>query len=291
MAQTKSGIFDALPIEIIGLITEFFDGITLCKFAGVCTQAKALSEHEKLWTTLIRRDYPHGVGVSGPPRESYLKRRKEKWEASQRLKHRKDNVTACLAAEIYKAGFWSKMKQKVGIFTVGTRHYKVIFCGLDAAGKTTFVYKLKMDPVTTIPTIGFNVETASLQNWDFTMWDVGGPDKIRPLWRHYYQDAVALIWMIDSNDRERVNESKEELFKTLFDNSFGSPYLLVYANKQDLPNAFSVAELASKMDLHSLPMEIKWNIQACCATSGDGLIEGLDWLGQCLLEHEKALSK
>jgi small GTP-binding protein len=84
--------------------------------------------------------------------------------------------------------------------------------GLDAAGKTTILYKLKLgEVVTTIPTIGFNVETVAYKNISFTVWDVGGKDKIRPLWRHYYQNTQAMIFVVDSNDRDRVDESREEL--------------------------------------------------------------------------------
>jgi ADP-ribosylation factor protein 1 len=61
----------------------------------------------------------------------------------------------------------------------------ILMVGLDAAGKTTILYKLKLgEIVTTIPTIGFNVETVEYKNISFTVWDVGGQDKIRPLWRH-----------------------------------------------------------------------------------------------------------
>merc|ERR1719508_34174 len=80
--------------------------------------------------------------------------------------------------------------------------------GLDAAGKTTILYKLKLgEIVTTIPTIGFNVETVEYKNISFTVWDVGGQDKIRPLWRHYFQNTQGLIFVVDSNDRERIGES------------------------------------------------------------------------------------
>ena len=66
--------------------------------------------------------------------------------------------------------------------------------GLDAAGKTTILYKLKLgEVVTTIPTIGFNVETVEYKNISFTVWDVGGQDKIRPLWRHYFQNTQVSI--------------------------------------------------------------------------------------------------
>lgn len=84
--------------------------------------------------------------------------------------------------------------------------------GLDAAGKTTILYKLKLgEIVTTIPTIGFNVETVEYKNICFTVWDVGGQDKIRPLWRHYFQNTQGLIFVVDSNDRERIVEAEKEL--------------------------------------------------------------------------------
>jgi small GTP-binding protein len=78
---------------------------------------------------------------------------------------------------------------------------------LDAAGKTTILYKLKLgEVVTTIPTIGFNVETVQVHGIDLTLWDVGGCDKMRPLWRHYFQNTQALIFVIDSNDSERLDD-------------------------------------------------------------------------------------
>jgi len=154
--------------------------------------------------------------------------------------------------------------------------------GLDAAGKTTILYKLKLgEIVTTIPTIGFNVETVEYKNINFTVWDVGGQDKIRPLWRHYFQNTQGLIFVVDSNDRERVTEATEELQKMLNEDELRDAALLVFANKQDLPNAMSVAELTDKLGLHSLRSR-KWYIQSACATSGDGLYEGLDWLSNIL---------
>jgi len=153
--------------------------------------------------------------------------------------------------------------------------------GLDAAGKTTILYKLKLgEIVTTIPTIGFNVETVEYKNINFTVWDVGGQDKIRPLWRHYFQNTQGLIFVVDSNDRERVKEARAELEKMLSEDELRDAALLVFANKQDLPNAMSVAELTDKLGLHSLKR--KWFIQAACATTGDGLYEGLDWLSNSL---------
>ncbi|CAN1219372.1 ADP-ribosylation factor 2 [Linum perenne] len=112
------------------------------------------------------------------------------------------------------------------------KEMRILMVGLDAAGKTTILYKLKLgEIVTTIPTIGFNVETVEYKNISFTVWD----DELR--------DAV----------------------------------LLVFANKQDLPNAMNAAEITDKLGLHSLRQR-HWYIQSTCATSGEGLYEGLDWL-------------
>ncbi|KAJ6304797.1 hypothetical protein OIU78_020373, partial [Salix suchowensis] len=149
---------------------------------------------------------------------------------------------------------------------------------LDAAGKTTILYKLKLgEIVTTIPTIGFNVETVEYKNVSFTVWDVGGQDKIRPLWRHYFQNTQGLIFVIDSNDRDRVTEARDELHRMLSEDELRDATLLIFANKQDLPNAMSVSEITDKLGLHSLRQR-RWYIQAACATSGQGLYEGLDWL-------------
>jgi len=157
-----------------------------------------------------------------------------------------------------------------------------LMVGLDAAGKTTILYKLKLgEIVTTIPTIGFNVETVEYKNINFTVWDVGGQDKIRPLWRHYFQNTQGLIFVVDSNDRERINEAHEELNKMLNEDELREAAVLIFANKQDLPNAMSVAEITDKLGLHSLRSR-KWYIQSTCATSGDGLYEGLDWLSNVL---------
>merc|ERR550534_3603524 len=90
----------------------------------------------------------------------------------------------------------------------GSKQMRILIQGLDAAGKTTILYKLKLgEVVTTIPTIGFNVETIEYKNVSFTAWDVGGRDKIRPLWRHYYQNTQAIVFVVDSHDRERIADS------------------------------------------------------------------------------------
>merc|ERR1712000_530538 len=164
---------------------------------------------------------------------------------------------------------------------------RILMVGLDAAGKTTILYKLKLgEVVTTIPTIGFNVETVEYKNISFTVWDVGGQDKIRPLWRHYYQGTQGLIFVVDSNDRDRVEDAREELNKMLNEDEMRDAVLLVYANKQDLPNAMPAAEVTDKLGLHNMRNR-QWFIQSACATTGDGLYEGLDWLSNTLSKRKK----
>ncbi|KAG8549706.1 hypothetical protein GDO81_020058 [Engystomops pustulosus] len=160
----------------------------------------------------------------------------------------------------------------------GKKQMRILMVGLDAAGKTTILYKLKLgEIVTTIPTIGFNVETVEYKNICFTVWDVGGQDKIRPLWRHYFQNTQGLIFVVDSNDRERVQEAAEELQKMLQEDELRDAVLLVFANKQDLPNAMAISEITDKLTIQNLRHRT-WYVQATCATQGTGLYEGLDWL-------------
>ena len=95
---------------------------------------------------------------------------------------------------------------------------RVILIGLDNAGKTTILYKLKLNEVvTTIPTIGFNVDEVTVKNLTMTVWDVGGQTKIRPLWQYYFENNDAVIYAVDSSDQQRLEEAREELFSVLGD--------------------------------------------------------------------------
>ncbi|KAJ7028336.1 ADP-ribosylation factor family-domain-containing protein [Mycena alexandri] len=163
-----------------------------------------------------------------------------------------------------------------GLFS--RKEIRILMVGLDAAGKTTILYKLKLgEVVTTIPTIGFNVETVEYKNISFTVWDVGGQGRIRLLWKHYFQNTQGIIFVVDCNDQERASEAREELQRMLNEDELRDALLLVFANKQDLPNAMNTAEITDKLGLHGLRQRA-WYIQAACATSGDGLYEGLEWL-------------
>ncbi|XP_077995476.1 uncharacterized protein LOC144448959 [Glandiceps talaboti] len=161
-----------------------------------------------------------------------------------------------------------------------TSQARILMLGLDAAGKTTILYKIKLnETVTTIPTIGFNVETVRpKKGLEFTVWDVGGQEKIRALWRHYYTGTDGLIFVVDSSDRLRFSEAKEELFGILESDEMtrGAP-VVVLANKQDLPGASSPAELIEALGLRSL-RDNPWYVQGAVATNGGGIYEGLSEL-------------
>uniref|UniRef100_A0A8D2GSI7 ADP-ribosylation factor 1 n=1 Tax=Urocitellus parryii TaxID=9999 RepID=A0A8D2GSI7_UROPR len=137
-----------------------------------------------------------------------------------------------------------------GLF--GKKEMHILMVGLDAAGRMMILYKLKLGQIVT--TIGFNVE---YKNISFPVWDVGGQDKIRPLRRHYFQNTLGLIFVVDSNDRERVNEACEELMRMLAEDELWDTVLLVFANKQDLPNAMNVAEITDKLGLTGTAIRIK----------------------------------
>lgn len=108
--------------------------------------------------------------------------------------------------------------------------------GLDAAGKTTILYKMKLNEViNTIPTIGFNVETFQYKNIEFNAWDIGGQMKLRGMWCHYFDNVDALVYVIDSSDIERLQENAETLYGLLNEETLKDATVLIYANKQDLP--------------------------------------------------------
>jgi small GTP-binding protein len=180
--------------------------------------------------------------------------------------------------------------------------YRLVMLGLDAAGKTSILYKLKLGSVTeTVPTIGFNVEQVKYKKLEFTVFDVGGQDKIRPLWKYYYVNNNGIIFVVDSNDRDRIDSendythsAKEELEKLLeHDELYGIP-LLVFANKQDIQadakkghlGAMSVDEITKRLGLRKVRNR-EWYVQGSNAISGEGLMEGMEWLSKAIENTKK----
>jgi small GTP-binding protein len=143
------------------------------------------------------------------------------------------------------------------------------------------LYKLKLgETVSTVPTIGFNVETIKYKRMNMTAWDVGGQEKLRRLWHHYLEGSESLIYLVDSADRSRFEEAAEELRRVLeAPGMSGCRNVLVFANKQDLPDAAGAEEVAAALQVASVAGPgRKWWVQGCVSTTGDGLYDGLDWL-------------
>mmetsp|Transcript_50193 Transcript_50193/g.162516 ORF Transcript_50193/g.162516 Transcript_50193/m.162516 type:complete len:182 (+) Transcript_50193:74-619(+) len=173
---------------------------------------------------------------------------------------------------------WVNLRRR--LFCVGD--CRILMLGLDAAGKTTALYKLKLgEVVTTIPTVGFNVESLVYGSLELTVWDCGGQERLRPIWRHYAEGTRALVFVVDSGDAERLEEARGSLLHFVNQDILAAVPLLVIANKQDLPHALTVAELTERLGLHNFT-DRQWYVQAASAHTGFGLHEGFDWLVSAL---------
>ncbi|KRY42539.1 ADP-ribosylation factor-like protein 5B, partial [Trichinella pseudospiralis] len=149
---------------------------------------------------------------------------------------------------------------------------------LDNAGKTTILYHFLMDEVVhTSPTIGSNVEEVVWKNIHFLMWDIGGQDSLRASWNTYYTNTEFVILVIDSADRERLSTIKEEFYRMLAHEELRKSAVLIFANKQDIKKSMTSAEISHELNLTSIKDQ-RWQIQACCALTGEGLQQGLEWM-------------
>ncbi|XP_055356471.1 ADP-ribosylation factor-like protein 1 [Paramacrobiotus metropolitanus] len=164
----------------------------------------------------------------------------------------------------------------------GQREIRILILGLDGAGKTTVLYQLQVgEAVTTIPTIGFNVETVTYKNLKFQCWDLGGQASIRPYWRCYYANTDAIIYVVDSADHARMGISKQELVHMLEEEELKSAVIVVLANKQDLPQAMSVADVHKALGLDALKNRT-FQIFKTSAKNNEGLEPVMEWLVNAL---------
>lgn len=155
---------------------------------------------------------------------------------------------------------------------------RAIMVGLDAVGKTTILYRLNKGKYECkVPQIGFNIDIVEYKNFRITAWDVGGADRLRDIWKDYYKDINAFIFVIDSGDTKRFAEAKEELSYFLEQAELQTIPFLIIANKEDLPNTMSVNEISESLGLYQITNRL-WYIQSCCATTKQGLRYALEWL-------------
>lgn len=169
--------------------------------------------------------------------------------------------------------------------------------GLDAAGKTTFMWKVRTDREQPYyhGTIGWNTDVMYIGTLKLISWDLDGQEKIRPLYRHYYPGVDAVIYMVDASDAERLADSGRELHALLNERELMAASnfpVLIFANKLDLRNAMSLEEVRDGLKLEAFepgvapPFVGSYDISlhGCSAAQGGGLVEGLTWLRERLPE-------
>jgi small GTP-binding protein len=133
--------------------------------------------------------------------------------------------------------------------------------------------------------VGFSVETVTVQGMNITAWDVGGRSNIRGLWRHYYTKTEGIVFVIDANDRDRIEEVAEQLKRLLTEEQLLGVPLLIFANKSDLPSALSPQDI-----LKSLKVDFsdrKYHICQSVASTGNGIKDGIKWLTTAMKTVEK----
>jgi len=186
-------------------------------------------------------------------------------------------------------GFYKHITQKDEFF--------VLILGLDNAGKSTFLesaktrfvkdYKGKnLGKITT--TVGLNIGKIDTNGFRLNFWDLGGQQELQALWDKYYQECHAVIYVVDSNDRERIHESKESFLKMLSNSNLAGVPLLVAANKQDLEECMGVREvkpLFESTDEHMENREVM--VLATSGLRGEGVVEGIDWVAQCVIRNNQ----
>merc|ERR1712137_792469 len=158
------------------------------------------------------------------------------------------------------------------------KEVRILLLGLDNAGKTTLMKYLANEDITNItPTQGFNIKSIQSTGFKLNVWDIGGQRKIRPYWRNYFENTDVLIYVIDSSDTKRFDETEQELQELLCEEKLVGVPILVYANKQDLIGSATSAQIAEGLSLHTIKDRV-WQIQACSATSGEGVRDGMEWV-------------
>ena len=155
---------------------------------------------------------------------------------------------------------------------------RLLILGLDNAGKTTMLYQMQCGEVkVTVPTLGFNVESVKYENITFQMWDLGGQSEIRPFWRCYFPKTNAIVFVIDSSDKERIDIAKQELFLLMQEDDLKGVPIAILANKQDINGALTDIQISDMMGLSNIKNR-QWAIFKTIAKTGKGLEDAFKWL-------------
>ncbi|KAJ5066665.1 adp-ribosylation factor f-related [Anaeramoeba ignava] len=254
----SSGNFSEIPFEVMAIIFSFLSKKDLCKVACSSKEMNYMASHDWVWAPIYEQDHL---------RKPSLKEMKIIQKGFPVQFNENDNVDPKLKKKKNK----KKMKKKKLI--------KTIIFGLDASGKTSILYRLALPDsvLTTIPTVGFNVETVTISNQKFEIWDIGGGSMIYYIWNHYLPGADAIIFVIDSTDQFRFDEVKTKLLGLLSHEESKNLPVLIFANKQELPTACKPKEIVEKLSLRTLTSH-HWIVKPCSAIKGEGIKEGFEWI-------------
>ncbi|CAM6101290.1 unnamed protein product [Calypogeia fissa] len=167
--------------------------------------------------------------------------------------------------------------------------FHVLILGIDKAGKTTLLEKLKtlysdfegLPPDRIVPTVGLNIGRIEAHKSKLIFWDLGGQLGLRTIWEKYFEEAHAVLYVVDAASETRLEDAKSAFEKVLRHEDLQGAPVLIFANKQDLPGAASAEELGRQLHLKELDSR-ESNVMAISAYDGSGIRDGVTWLVEAM---------
>lgn len=198
------------------------------------------------------------------------------------------------------------MGQKLGTKLIDIKTCNVLVLGLDNSGKSSIVNCMKMkhsesviglrqlgrnrisEKISVTPTIGFRVERVRVNSVNMTLIDMSGQGRYRNLWEYYYKECDAIVFVVDSSDRERLPVAYEEKTRMLLHPELVNRTIpiLYFSNKMDRAEALSCDELTHNLNRQGQAGKKPWKVFCSIAKTGTGVAAGFEWLADLLaIEH------
>lgn len=180
------------------------------------------------------------------------------------------------------------------------RKITLVMVGLDNAGKTATVRGIQGEsPEDVAPTVGFSKVDLKQGKFEVTIFDLGGGKKIRGIWKNYYSESYGVVFVVDSSDVQRIQETRDTMAEVLRHPRISGKPVLVLANKQDRDGALAEADIIENLSLEKLVNENKClcQIEPCSAVLGYGkkvdksIRNGLNWLLNNIAKDYEAISE